>query len=217
LLEVFKQCKQFIGFVQPLMIKNERQLILLTDTGMQDIDSWKERIKRIVKGVLFKFQDQFEVDIAVGHALYPRDGQTASNLLDKARESLAEDRKGQLYKRILIVDDDTGVVKLLQDALRGFGYKNIYAVNDGVQALEAIDQEKPALILLDMQMPQMNGYEVVGRLKEDISTKDIPIIIMSGHPVSFDELNEYMRKKAIPIVGKPLDLMQLKKLMWFLI
>ncbi len=217
LLEVFKQCKQFIGFVQPLMIKNERQLILLTDTGMQDIDSWKERIKRIVKGVLFKFQDQFEVDIAVGHALYPRDGQTASNLLDKARESLAEDRKGQLYKRILIVDDDTAIVKLLEDTLRGFGYKNVVAVNDGVQALEAIDQEKPALILLDMQMPQMNGYEVVGRLKEDISTKDIPIIIMSGHPVAYDELNEYMRKKAIPIIGKPLDLMQLKKLIWFLI
>ncbi len=217
LLEVFSQFKQFIGFVQPLMIKNERQLILLTDTGMQDIDSWKERIKRIVKGVLFKFQDLLEVDIAVGHALYPRDGQTASNLLDKARESLAEDRKEQLCKKILVVDDDPGVIKLLQDALRGFGYKNVDAVNDGVQAFEAIDKENPALILLDMQMPQMNGYEVVGRLKEDISTKDIPIIIMSGHPVAFDELNEYMRKKAIPIIGKPLDLMQLKKLIWFLL
>jgi len=63
----------------------------------------------------------------------------------------------------------------------------------------------------------MSGYEVVGRLKEDITTKDIPIIIMSGAKVEYEKLEEYVAKKAILVMGKPLDMDKLVTLINYLL
>ncbi len=86
----------------------------------------------------------------------------------------------------------------------GKGYKEIKSASDGRKALEIISQKKPDLIILDMQMPVMNGYEVLGRLKTNPKTSDIPVIILSGYPVDNRKLNELGTKK-IPVLAKPLD------------
>ncbi|MFH1062228.1 MAG: ATP-binding protein [Candidatus Omnitrophota bacterium] len=214
--EVFSQFKQIIGFAQPIILKNKRQVVLLSDAGTQDVSSWKDKVKRIIKGALFKFPDNWDIAFSCGYAVYSQDSDSAINLFEQAQNSLVDAQKEQALNKILIVDDDVAVVHLLKDILKGFGYINVSTVNDGEQALRAIKKDIPDIMILDMQMPNMNGYEVIGHLKEDMRTKDIPILIMSGQPVAFERLNEYINKKAIPVIGKPLDIMQLKKLLWLL-
>ena len=82
--------------------------------------------------------------------------------------------------KVMVVDDEVLLVKALKRQLERLGYKKVAEAYDGEDALEKIKSFIADLIILDMKMPKMNGYEVIGRLKEDTRTKDIPILIMSG-------------------------------------
>lgn len=81
--------------------------------------------------------------------------------------------------KVLIVDDTPLNVSLLGDMLRRRHYEVLEA-NDGYQALEIVSQHTPELILLDINMPMMSGYEVCQRLKADPQTKEIPVIFISA-------------------------------------
>jgi diguanylate cyclase (GGDEF)-like protein len=80
---------------------------------------------------------------------------------------------------ILIVDDNVENIKILGISLKNSGYELIIAQN-GYEALECIKEVKPDLILLDIMMPGINGYDVCKILKNDVSTKDIPIIFLTA-------------------------------------
>ena len=94
---------------------------------------------------------------------------------------------------------------------------NVTKARNGAEALKKVEAKLPDLMILDMKMPKMNGYEVIGRLKEDTKTKNIPVLIMSGYEVEIDKLREYVKKKAIPAVTKPIDIKEFKKLVDFLL
>ena len=81
--------------------------------------------------------------------------------------------------KILCVDDDPLILQLNGDILRFHGYKILNAL-DGPAALEIAARERPALILLDIMMPGMDGFEVCHRLKADPALKDIPIIVLTA-------------------------------------
>jgi len=83
--------------------------------------------------------------------------------------------KGQL----LIVDDNPQNIQVLGTMLRNENYRISVAMN-GVQALERVKAAKPELILLDVQMPEMDGIECCKRLKADPETKDIPVIFLTA-------------------------------------
>lgn len=85
--------------------------------------------------------------------------------------------------KILVVDDDKGIATLLVQILTTDGYRVSYA-GDGQAALTAIALEPPDLVLLDLDMPLMGGYEVCRRLKEDPKTQLIPILILTGRSSS---------------------------------
>ncbi len=81
--------------------------------------------------------------------------------------------------KILIVDDDAINLKLLSKCLSDPGYK-VYLAENGQNALQQVEQVNPDLILLDVMMPDIDGFEVCRRLKEKESTQEIPIIFMTA-------------------------------------
>lgn len=82
-------------------------------------------------------------------------------------------------KTILIVDDFPDYARLLENQLHQEGFRALTA-NDGESAIEKAKSEKPDLIILDIMMPNLGGTEVRVELLKDPSTKDIPIIFLTG-------------------------------------
>jgi len=84
-----------------------------------------------------------------------------------------------MEKTVLIVDDDDKLSKMLGFLFMAKGFKAEYARNGG-DALDKLKGIKPGVIILDIMMPGMDGYEVCRKIKEDPATKDIPIIALSA-------------------------------------
>jgi len=104
--------------------------------------------------------------------------------------------------RILIVDDDTSNLMELASILQP-DYK-IYAVKDGTSALEKANEVHPDLILLDIIMPDMNGFEVLNKLKASEKTEDIPVIFITGISDSEEEVKG-LAAGAVDYMRKPLN------------
>ncbi len=83
------------------------------------------------------------------------------------------------YSRILVVDDDPMNVKLVEGILKREGYESLKAL-DGEEALDKVQRERPDLILLDVMMPGIDGYQVTRQLKGDPATAAIPIIMITA-------------------------------------
>ena len=81
--------------------------------------------------------------------------------------------------RVLVVDDNQQNLELLVAYLEDVGCKAATAT-DGVEALDAVAAEKPHLILLDVMMPRMSGFEVCRKLKADPKTRDIPVLMVTA-------------------------------------
>ncbi len=90
-------------------------------------------------------------------------------------------------KKILIIEDEELLLNLLRDKLSQEGYEVFTACN-GEEGFEKIKEHKPDLVLLDIIMPKMSGFEVMERMREDSELKSILVIIISnsGQPVEID-------------------------------
>lgn len=82
-------------------------------------------------------------------------------------------------KVVLIVDDDTNNTQLASDLLGVFGYSCVTAP-DGIQGVEAANKHKPALILMDIMMPNMDGYAACKAIKTDPKTNNTPIVMLTA-------------------------------------
>jgi two-component system, cell cycle response regulator DivK len=91
-----------------------------------------------------------------------------------------------MSKHILIVEDQEDNRQILRDLLTSAGYEMSEA-EDGEVALTAVKARRPDLILMDIQLPLIDGYEVTRRIKADPDLKDIPIIVVSSYALSGDE------------------------------
>ena len=83
---------------------------------------------------------------------------------------------------VLVVDDNPDKLSLIETALRVAGY-NVRTAVDGQDALEAIEAYQPDLVITDVMMPRMNGYELAERIRDNPQTKFIPVIMQTaaGH------------------------------------
>jgi len=102
-------------------------------------------------------------------------------------------------EKILIVDDDPHIRMLLKDRLEASGYEALQAEN-GVQAVELATKEDPDLVLLDLQMPEMDGMEVLGRLRQD--SPELAIVILTAYG-TIERAVEAMRLGAYDFLPKP--------------
>lgn len=91
-----------------------------------------------------------------------------------------------MSKCILVAEDQEDNRQILRDLLTNSGYEMTEAA-DGEEALRAVAAKRPDLILMDIQLPVMDGYEATRRLKANPATKDIPIIVVTSYALSGDE------------------------------
>jgi len=84
-----------------------------------------------------------------------------------------------MQKCILTVDDENDVLLILRTALTSEGY-NVLTATNGFDALAIAEDHKPDLIILDLMMPEMDGFAVLDKLKENLATASIPVIILTG-------------------------------------
>ena len=104
---------------------------------------------------------------------------------DEAREAMP---KG---KTILVVDDSPTVRKLISGKLEKAGHSVVCAV-DGVDALAKLEEQLPDLVLLDITMPRMDGYEVCKQIRSDPAARDLPVVMISGKDGFFDKVRGRM-------------------------
>jgi two-component system chemotaxis response regulator CheY len=85
------------------------------------------------------------------------------------------------YKmRLLVVDDHPLMVKMLKNILKQLGFNNVISAENGVKALEIIRSEKIDLVITDWNMPEMSGLELLHAIREDDSSKEIPVIMVTA-------------------------------------
>lgn len=105
---------------------------------------------------------------------------------------------------ILIVDDIPANLRLLSQMLSDQGY-SVRAVTSGIRALESVEAVPPDLILLDIRMPEMNGYQVCERLKANEKTSDIPVIFISAMSEIQDKVQAF-KVGGVDYITKPFQL-----------
>ena len=116
-------------------------------------------------------------------------------------------RDSYMSRKILIVEDNEDSRELVAKVLKNKGYVIIEAV-DGEEAIQKVISEKPDLVLLDISIPKVDGYEVAKRLKSRDDVKDIPIVAVTAHAMKGD------REKVIAsgfegYISKPVNVREL--------
>ena len=94
-----------------------------------------------------------------------------------------------MKKKILFIEDEEILLTLLQKKLTNEGYE-VFIARDGKQGLKKIREELPDLVLLDILMPKMSGFEVMEEMNKDAKIKKIPVIVISnsGQPLEIDRI-----------------------------
>jgi putative two-component system response regulator len=109
---------------------------------------------------------------------------------------------------VLAVDDDPGALEALAEALSTLQFR-VWGATDGRSALALAQRHQPDVILLDVMMPGMDGYEVCSRLKQDPDTRLIPVVFLTGHGSREARLHG-LEAGATDFLSKPCDLVELE-------
>ena len=127
---------------------------------------------------------------------------TEGNRTDEAEIETAADGNGG-GESLLVVDDDPFIARLLEIELRAAGY-DVRVAADGALALDAARERRPDLVLADVMMPNMDGFELTRRLRQDPSTASVSVIMLTARGLSADKL-EGFAIGADDYIVKPFD------------
>ena len=107
-----------------------------------------------------------------------------------------------MMKRILLCDDEIHILRAAEFKLKKAGY-DVQIASDGQEAWEAIQQQKPDILITDCQMPRMDGLGLVHKVRENPATADLPIFMLTakGFELSHDELAE--KWNVMAVIAKP--------------
>lgn len=103
--------------------------------------------------------------------------------------------------KVLVVEDSKAQREMISDLLKGMGLK-VSVACDGVEALEKIEGNRPDLVVLDIIMPRMNGYELCRKLKSDAKTQNLVVVMCSAKKEEFDRYWG-MKQGADAYIAKP--------------
>lgn len=106
---------------------------------------------------------------------------------------------------LLVVEDDPDILKLLNTTLIFKGYRVITARN-GKEGLEAIEKERPAIVIADIMMPKLDGFGLVHRMRINPETRDIPVVFITATYVAPEDREFALNIGATRFIQKPVDL-----------
>jgi len=107
-----------------------------------------------------------------------------------------------MAEKILVVDDDPASVRLVEGILKNENY-NVSSAQDGLDALVKIKNENPQLVVLDVMLPEINGYDICYQLRFNKEFEKIPIVLMTSREQEMD--NAIGKRVNIDYVHKPVD------------
>lgn len=110
-------------------------------------------------------------------------------------------------KPVLVVEDNEKNMKLFRDVLQATGYATLEATS-GEDALALAQSENPALVLMDVQLPGMDGIEALGRLRQDERTASIPVLALTAQAMSGDR-ERFLEAGFDGYLSKPVDVAEL--------
>ena len=193
------------------LAKEEQPQLITLDIMLPDQDGFAvlEQLKEhpvtsLIPVIIISVLTEADRGYALGAVDYVVKPFDEGKLLESVRRALAPQEKGEPLK-LLVVDDDPDILNFLDQALSFHGYQ-VWTAASGREALERTPELQPDLILLDIRMPGIDGYEVIRRLKGEESTRSIPIIVITASPV--DKERDRVRvlgMGAAQYVTKPLS------------
>jgi CheY-like chemotaxis protein len=110
--------------------------------------------------------------------------------------------------KIMLVEDDQPILEMMEILLKRIGYEPLI-VPDVLEALEIVKKNPPALILLDVMMEPMDGWEFLEKIRDEYGMKDLPVILFTASP-SVDERLKTMHDKRLGVLEKPVSIPDLK-------
>jgi signal transduction histidine kinase/chemotaxis response regulator CheB len=169
-------------------------------TGWEVLGRLKEDSRTAgIPVILLTVLDQREVGALLGaddYLLKPVDKYSLLNSLDRC---IARYRPaGPL--NVLVVDDDLAVRETICESLRGSGYA-VTSVADGLEAQAAVAESLPSIVILDLQMPNLDGFELLARWRADARTASLPVLVLTGKDLSQAE-TELLRRQADGVFSK---------------
>ena len=140
--------------------------------------------------IVVSFLDQKRTGFALGAADYLIKPVDKAVLLQSIRKHIQPKKNAD---SILIVDDDRKTVELVEEMLRASGYKTLSAPN-GREALTLLASTPVSALLLDLLMPEMNGFEVIEHMQQDEHLSEVPIFVLTGKELSQKEIDLLSRQ-----------------------
>ncbi|MGM0501959.1 MAG: response regulator [Bacillota bacterium] len=199
-------------------------LVLFPQTTAQEAYDVMQRLKVDFKNYSFdslSLDQGIEFDFSSGIAEIESPQESIEQLLEKADQALYMVKQGdkgaievnskmeeKTVKEILIVDDENVIVDLIRTRLGSLGYDIEYS-SDGQQGMELAQKHQPDLMIVDLMMPKINGFELIRQLKENPATKEIKIIILSSKK-SDQDIDRAFELGADDYLAKPFSLAELE-------
>ncbi len=181
------------------LARETRPIAITLDLVLPGVDGWEvlKTLKsatatRDIPVVIISRVDERELGVALGADDYFVKPVDRDRLLDRIRQLTVTN---QSKIRLLLIDDDASLHELLDEELTPLGYTIASAYN-GESGFAAAKENAPDVIILDLMMPGMSGFEVASLLKDDPSTAAIPILVLTSKEISPDDRRELQSKVA---------------------
>ncbi|MBU4478574.1 MAG: response regulator [Candidatus Omnitrophica bacterium] len=193
-----------------IRIGDNKIAVVLVTKKIDDAAGIIDRLRlSLQKKLFFKKEFESKVEFSLGVGTYEKEVINIDSMIEAA---------GEVYKRltmpiigkreIVVVDDEESLLATVKLNLEETDEFRVYTYSKAVEALEGIAHIMPEVIITDITMPEMNGYELIGRLYEYEGCEYIPVIFITGHSFDDKELAGLRLKKIVKL-SKPFEIKEL--------